>query len=170
MFRFGKDGLFMRYKGDTLLYRWKWARECLDGQAQPFKSLFFQRDFNSLGEYLSYRRESIPQSRLVMSGNRKVLGLSTQSLILDWVRSNPSYREEILIVLSHIDLSKRSFSYWKSLGVDTLKPFLEDFVILRCPDYSQAKSILESVPEDFASAMLIRDGYLMATNSQNEDL
>lgn len=150
-----KKGVWRRFEGDSLCHIWFWNKPI--GKIYSEK---YNQNFSTFNDYLKF----VGSTRAsIKSGS--IMGFSNNDIILDWVRYK--FSNEIVVVLTELNLTKKSSSFWDSIPYDKKVVFGKDVVVLRCKDLSQAKILVDSITPSFAEAFAFRDGELCYWSSDD---
>lgn len=151
--KLSKQGIWFDYHGDRLLWKWWWKRT----NNSIYYSKVLARDYVSLNEY--WKEVGIFEEA---ARKHKVKGYSIKEVLYQWVEH--AFRNDIVIVLTDINVEMKSTNFWRSIPVIERRELLKDFPVLFFPDIHKARSVLTSLNEDFATAYLFDRGKLVGVN------
>lgn len=93
----------------------------------------------------------------------KVDSISYDNLLRYWI--NNVLVDDFYVILSDINVSKKSTDFWLRIPKYSAIKFNEDVVVLRCKDKKEAIRLCESIDEHFAKAYLVDHGIIIYDNS-----
>lgn len=157
--RINLNGVYFRYHGDTMLWRWPWLRK----NVGKYWSSRFGSDFYDLANY--WQHVGVVETALSRSYN-KVNGHSMLEVLSFW--ATVTYPLENLVVLTNVDVSAKGVSFWARLPKEKVEDLMQDIVVLRCKDRAEVFRLISSTPTSFADAYGFAGGKLVGTNSDVE--
>lgn len=145
--RISKKGITFNYNNDEITWFWWWVRDYT-----AFFSLIYNFHFDSFKEY--WQKVGSTDRPLPIS---KLKGYTVETMIEAWVRQY--CRVGTYLVLYDINVEAKPASFWRTIPDKDKTQLLSDIVVLECKDVVQASRLITAIPDDFAKAMLVRDGY-----------
>jgi hypothetical protein len=149
-----KEGITFTYNDDDFTWIWWWERT----YSYKFRSAIYGLHFSSLKSYWMHvgRQNDHPMIK------HKIEGFNYQSLIETWVKRY--FSTGCYLVLDNVNLDAKPASFWRTVPEDLRIQFNEDVIVLKCKDYSELKSLCESIELNFANASGFSDGDLVSYN------
>jgi hypothetical protein len=149
-----KQGITYLYSGDRLTLLWPWVP--VEGR---YYSQEFNRYFNNLKEYWKHHGAFYKYD---LDHTTKMEGFSWGEVMTHWVRDRYPY--DAIVVMTNINVSERSLSFWARLPKDKIECMQRDVVILRGNSRSEIMEIAESIDSKFADTFAFYSGKLIGGN------
>jgi hypothetical protein len=156
-------GVSFKYHGDELTWYWPWVGKTF--KATYFSSLF-SRDFNSLKDYWKAVGKEEALSRLTTCDG-KVYGASYKEVIAEW--SKRIWPGEFLVAMLEPDYSMKGPAFMARLTSQQRHRMMQDVVILRAKDKTEAEHLLESIDITMSEAYLVHNGNVLLSNNEPDD-
>lgn len=158
---FDRSGVFFKFHGDIIKWRWPWARNLFSA---TYHSSLLNRDFNSFKEYWV----SCGEDRALIkfsSGTGKLHGFElTEEILPQW--SARLWPNEFIVCMFNVNPMAKGPKFWSMLDKFKRSELLKDVVILRCKDKTEMETLLDAIDVNFASAISLFNGQLQGSNSQ----
>jgi hypothetical protein len=159
---FDRSGLFFKYHGDVIQWRWPWARSV---NRSTYHSALLNRDFNSFKDYWTSYGEDRALLKLGKSYSR-MQGFDLHEEVLpQWAAR--TWPNEHVICLVDIDIQAKGPKFWSMLTPAQRSELYKDVVVLRCKDKTEMQHLVESISPSFARAYAVVNGDIIDTNAMN---
>lgn len=154
----GWEGISFPHEGDEILWYWPWVRPSFKyegiSETYKYKSLNLDQEFTDFEKYeFAVDKNSI---------KGKVEGFVFTDLLYSWMKVK--LRHGHFVVLYDINVSSKSTSFWTRIPSRYQKELVKDVVILRCKDKREVIHLCQSIEENFATAIGVSNGDLIAFN------
>lgn len=150
-----KQGISFPYSGDRLTRLWPWSSA--EGR---YYSQEFNKYFNNLKDYWKHHGAFYKHD---FDRSAKMEGFSYEEVLTQWVRDRYPY--DAVVVMTNIDVSERSLSFWARLPKEKIESLTKDIVVLRCNSRAEIIELADSIDSKFADTYAFYAGKLIGFNS-----
>ena len=157
---FDKSGVFFKYQGDVLKWKWPWARKL---HGYPYHSFVLNRDFNSFREYWAMQGADGAMIKL-SGGSGRIHGFDlVEDVLPRW--SARLWPNEYLVCLTNVNPKAKGPKFWAMIDQAKRTELLQDVVILCCKDKTEMENLLNSIDRSFAVAFGMLNGEIIGETS-----